>query len=83
MGFKAGIGPQGWDLGLEAGIWALSLGSESEGRGMKRRRGRRRRRRKKSPFKFYHNLLRQGTGTGDHLTLLRLFFKCHVKKSSL
>ena len=23
---------------------------------------------------FKHNLLRQGTGTADHLTLLRLFF---------
>ena len=40
MGLKTGIwasrlefGPQGWDLGLKAGILALRLGSESEGRG--------------------------------------------------
>ena len=26
-----------------------------------------------SPLHFNHNLLRQGTGTADHLTLLRLF----------
>ena len=26
-----------------------------------------------SPLNFKHNLLRQGTGTADHLTLLRLF----------
>ena len=28
-----GFGLQGWDLDLEAEIWTLSLGSESEGRG--------------------------------------------------
>ena len=27
-----------------------------------------------SPLNFNHNQLRQGTGTADHLTLLRLFF---------
>ena len=26
-----------------------------------------------SPLNFNHNLLKQGTGTADHLTLLRLF----------
>ena len=27
----------------------------------------------RSPFNFNHNLLKQGTGTADHLMLLRLF----------
>ena len=27
----------------------------------------------RSPLNFKHNLLKQGTGTADHLTLLRLF----------
>ena len=84
-------------MGLEAGVGAMSLGSKSEGRGGEE--GRRRRRRKKAPicvkeqvinpfgaaallpFKFYHNLLRQGMGTADHV--MRLFLKCHLKKSSL
>ena len=35
MAPRLGFGPQNWDLGLKAGIWALRLGSESEGRGMK------------------------------------------------
>ena len=30
---RLSFGPQGWDLGLKAGIWALRLGSESEGGG--------------------------------------------------
>ena len=31
------------------------------------------------PFNLKHNLLRQGTGTSDHLTLLRLFFYRRAK----
>ena len=82
-------------MGLEAEIWALSLGSESERRGTEEME--KARKRKKSPISvkekvidpfgaaallpinFYHNLLRQGMGTADHLTLLRILFKCHVK----
>ena len=29
-GLKAGFGPQGWDLGPEAWIWALRLGGDGE-----------------------------------------------------
>ena len=31
-----------------------------------------------SPHNLNHNLLRQSTGTADHLTLLRLLWQCHA-----
>ena len=76
--FLKGFGPRGWDMGLEAEIWASRLGGGGCGGG------------ENSPYvweqksltpsgplpcsplNFNHNLLRQGTGTADHLTLLRL-----------
>ena len=76
------FGPQDWDLGLETIIWASRLGWL--GRGRKRRR-----RKFSicveakvinhlgplpcSPLNFNQNLFKQGAGTADHLTLLRLF----------
>ena len=41
-----GFGPQDWDLGLKAGIWASRLRYGPGGGGAGRRRRRRRRRRK-------------------------------------
>ena len=73
-----GFGLQDWDLGLKAGIWALRLRYGPRGwggGGGQRKRRRMRRRRRKFPFNFYPNLLKQGTGTADHLTLLRLFLR--------
>ena len=70
---KLEFGPWGWNLGLEVGIWASRLGFGPQGWdiGLEAEiwawrlgeRGLRRRRRK----------IKQGTGTADHLTLLRLF----------
>ena len=36
---RLGFGSQGWELGLKAGIWALRLGSESEGGGGEEAKG--------------------------------------------
>ena len=73
------MNPQDWDLGFKAGIWASRMICGS-GEGPRRRK-----RRKKIPlcesishpfraatllpFNFKQNLLRQGMGTTDHLTL--------------
>ena len=54
---KLGFGPQDWDLGLETGVLASRLGFEGE---------------KEEEENFNHNLLKQGTVTADHLTLLQL-----------
>ena len=89
LGLWAGFGLRGWDLGLEAGIWASRLGFESGREGTDGGEGgggeispmcesighRPLRGRCPAPsLNFNHNLLRQGTGTADHLTLLRLLF---------
>ena len=82
--------PLCWDLGIEAGIWASRLGFEGgmeeeekeekeeeekiphmcESIGHRPLRG-------CCPapsLSLNHNLLGQGTGTADHLTLLRLLY---------
>ena len=88
-------GPQDWDLGLETGIWASRLGFEGGGTkkegeekeeeekiplresiGHQPLRGR-------CPaltLNYNYDLPKQGTGTADHLMLLRLF---HIPLSNL
>ena len=81
------FGPRDWDFGLETGIWASRLGFE--GGGMEEEKEEKEKiphmcesighrplqgRCPAPPLNFNHNLLRQGTGTAVHLTLLRLFF---------
>ena len=73
---RLGFRPQDWDFSLIVGF----------GWGGRRRRRRRRRKfpmcesishpplRGRCPAPFKHNLLRQGTGTAEHLTLLRLLY---------
>ena len=69
-------------MGLEAEIWASRLGGggyveEEEGENPPYVRKHRSLTPSGplpcSPLNFNHNLLRQGTGTADHLKLLRLF----------
>ena len=77
---RLGFGPPGWDMGLEAKIWAWRLGEKEEkeeekipmceSKGHRPLWGR-----CPAPtLNFKHNLPKQGTGTADHLTLLRLLF---------
>ena len=83
---KAGKGAssQGRDLGLETGIWASRLGFEGEGQRWRRKSPISVKTYFIDPFRAaallppqiqpqVHNQLRQGTGTADHLMLLRLF----------
>ena len=87
MFIELGFWPPGWDLGLQVGIWAtrqeLGLGFKSKG-GRTEKKDEKEKEEKiphicesigHRPLRgnFNHNLLKQGTGTADHLTLLRLF----------
>ena len=83
---RLGFGPRDWDLGLETGIWAWGgckkmMEKEEKNPHMCERIGHRalRGRCPASPLTS-HNLLRQGTGTPDYLTLLWLFilFLCAI-----
>ena len=78
--FWIGFGPREWDLGLGTGIWASRRGAggrteeEEKIRHMFESIGHRPLRSHcPAPPNFNHNLLKQGMGTVDHLTLLRLF----------
>ena len=83
---RLGFGLQDWDLGFETGIWASRMGFEGggweEGEGEHSPYVSKHRSLTSSgplpcfPFNFKHNLLRQGTGTAVHLSLLRLSFVC-------
>ena len=69
--------PLSRDLGVKTGIWASRLGYGSPGGDIGWGEGGCGEAEKIShmlPLNFNHNLLKQGTGTADHLTLLRLFF---------
>ena len=78
---RLGCGPQDWDLGLETGIWASGLAFQGGGTKKKEKiphicesigHGPLQGRCPAPSHNFKHNQLRQGTGTADHLTLLRL-----------
>ena len=70
-----GFGPQDWNLGLGTGIWGGGAEEEEEEKEiiphMCKSIGHRPL--PCFPLNFKHNLLRQGTGTADHLMLSRLF----------
>ena len=77
--FWIGFGLRDWDLGLGTRIWASKLGGGADGGGgenflyvWKHRSSTPSGLLPCFPFNFKHNLLGQGTGTADHLTLLRL-----------
>ena len=77
---RLGYGPPGWDMGLEAGGRGEGCGGGEGGGGgenspyvWKHRSSTPLGPLPCSPLNFEHNLVRQCTGTTDHLTLLRLF----------
>ena len=76
---RLGYGPPGWDMGPEAGGGGCGGGGEEEEGGgenspyvWKHRSSTPLGPLPCSPLNFNHNLLKQGKGTTDHLTLLRL-----------
>ena len=89
---RLGFGPQDWDLGLKAGIWALRLRYGPVVGGGTKKKEKKEKEKEKIPLcesighqplwghcpaptlNCNHDLPEQGTGTADHLTLLRLFF---------